>query len=181
MRRATGLINLFIIIVTLGAAAYPASWGRTFSVDPSVAAAMLSIGVAVFLYRHTRLGKWDLSFLSRAAGIAMFLFTAVAIYTPTLAGLRDTYLPTMDMLLTLEAGILLLIVSLEPKPNAIKPSLYLPLVPWALPGVESVFRIPRAIGGLFFSRLRWTNINHLTAYQGGEFELPLLKQSHIGL
>lgn len=179
MRRATGLINLFLIIVTLGAVAAPASWGSTFGVDPPVAAAMLSVGFAVWIYRHTRLGNWDLSFLSRAAAVAMLIFTGVAIYTPTLAGLRASYLPTMDMVLALEAGILLLIVSLEPRSRAVKPSLYLPLVPWAMPALGAIFRLPRAIGGLFSSRLRWTNVNHLTTYQGSEFELPLLKQSRI--
>lgn len=112
----TGL-SLSAALAAVGAARilFPEVISQFFSLDPAVA--IISLVTAVLAY-----GVWfgPLSFLSgskivRLLGLMVFAVGIMAIYSPTLLGSRQAYLPIADIFLILESGVVFQLIGLEKK------------------------------------------------------------------
>ena len=93
----------------------PGAVAQFFAVDKSIA--LFALAIAVIAY-----GVWlgPLRFLSgstftRLCGFIVLAAGIATISSPTLVGLRSTYLPVTDIFLIVESGIILQLVGLERK------------------------------------------------------------------
>lgn len=122
MNRSGLLLSAALGIIGVARILFPNQLLQLFSLDPLIAIISL---VTAFI----ALGVWygPLNFLSgsvfvRFMGLAVFIAGLAAIYSPTLLGSRQTYLPIADIFLFLESGVVLQLIGLERKAaNALSP------------------------------------------------------------
>lgn len=115
MNRSGQTVSAFIAIIGITKILFPALMSHLFALDKSVA--LIAVAVAVVAY-----GVWygPLRFLSGSSltgllGLGVLAIGAASISSPTLFGLRETYLPIADIFILLESGIVLQMIGLEKK------------------------------------------------------------------
>lgn len=129
MNRSGQTVSALIAAIGVTKILFPAVITQFFALDKSVA--LIALAVAVIAY-----GVWygPLRFLSGSVvtgflGLAILVVGAASISTPTLLGLRGTYLPIADIFLLLESGIVLQMIGLEKKkPETLSPVLAISLI-----------------------------------------------------
>lgn len=117
--------------------------GQMFAMDNGIA--LLAISVAVIAY-----GVWygPLRFLSgssvtRFFGLTILFAGVVSIVSPTLLGIRATYVPIADVFMLIESGIVLQLIGLQRKePETLSPLLFMSLVGQLLLRRASHSRLP---------------------------------------
>lgn len=132
----SGLI-LSALIATIGALKilFPAEVATMFALDTSVA--LFAVLTAVIAYGVWRgpLNFLSGSFILGTIGFASIAFGVGSIISPTLMGLRSSFIPIADIFLLVETGIILQMIGLERKQRpALSPLLVLSLVWQLLPG-----------------------------------------------
>ncbi|MDL2342396.1 MAG: hypothetical protein QFB87_04950 [Patescibacteria group bacterium] len=119
------------LLATLGTVRIliPALLAQLFALDKPVA--LFGIAVAVIAY-----GVWygPLKFLAgssitRFMGLIILVLGIASISSPTLLGLRGTYLPIADIFVMIEAGIVMQMIGLEQKqPETLSPLVALSVI-----------------------------------------------------
>ena len=129
MNRSGQTVSALIAVIGVSKILFPAAVSQFFALDKSVA--LIALAVAVLAY-----GVWygPLRFLSGSSlagllGLSTIVVGAISIYSPTLLGLRGTYLPIADILLIIESGIVLQLIGLEKKqPGTLSPLILTSLI-----------------------------------------------------
>lgn len=122
MNRSGQTVGALIALIGVTKILMPTLTGQFFALDTPVALVALAIVAVAY-------GVWygPLRFLSGSSvaglmGLVVLALGASCIASPTLLGLRGTYLPAADIFLLLESGIVLQMIGLEKKhPETLSP------------------------------------------------------------
>ena len=115
MNRSGQIVSALIAIIGTSKLLFPAAIGQLFALDKPVAFIALAVAVVAYGVWHGPLRFLSGSAITGLLGLSVLAFGAVSISSPTLLGIRGTYLPVADIFLMLEAGIVLEMIGLEKK------------------------------------------------------------------
>ena len=115
MNRSGQTVSAVIAIIGIAKVCFPAVLVSLFALDKSVALIAIAIAILAFGVWYGPLGFLSGSSVTGFLGLAVLVLGGFSISSPTLLGLRGTYLPIADIFLLLESGILLQMIGLEKK------------------------------------------------------------------
>lgn len=129
MNRSVRTLSALLAVLGLSKIFVPTAMTHLFTLDTVVALAGLLVAVVA-------VGVWlgPLRFLtgssvSRIFGFAVLVVGVASISSPTLLGMRATYLPIADIFMIIEAGIVLQLIGLERKiPETLSPWLAISVI-----------------------------------------------------
>ena len=106
-----------MLLTTVGLLKFilPVYIGHFFALDGPIALFAIGFGLLAFGIWYGPLKSLAGSPLLRSFGITLLCIGITSVLSPTLLGLRNTYLPIADMFVVIESGIILQLIGLEPK------------------------------------------------------------------
>lgn len=93
----------------------PVYLGHFFALDSPTALFAISSGLLAFGIWYGPLKSLAGSLLLRTFGSTLLVIGLASVLSPTLLGLRNTFLPLADVFVIIESGIILQLIGLEPK------------------------------------------------------------------
>ena len=128
MRKAILFLSIWLAVIGSLRLIVP-HWLTQF-VALDVTAAWLAIAVAGLALLNGL--RWfsllDLRPLFLTLGVVLIAATGFGINSPTFGDIRQTYVPLADLFLTLESGIVMLLLAAEESDEALSPLVYLSLI-----------------------------------------------------
>lgn len=126
MNRSGQAVSALLAIIGVSKLLFAPAVGQLFALDQPVALIALAVSVIAFGIWYGPLRLLSGSSVTRFLGLTVLVMAAASVYSPTLLGLRGTYLPVADIFLLVESGILLQMIGLERKqPETLRPFLLL--------------------------------------------------------
>lgn len=119
MQKALFFIGLPLLALGILRFAAPQVLFRFAGLDPAFAILAMAVGGSVLLLTSPLWQHIDFRPLFAVAAAGCISLAMICLNTPTLWGLRSTYLSLMDVFVSLEGGVMLGLAALEKKADAL--------------------------------------------------------------
>lgn len=118
MRKTLISLGLVVLALSITSLAAPASLFGIATLDTPFAVAGIVAVLSAMVFTSGPFANIDFRPVFGAAAVAAFILLVVSFASPTLWGERSTYIPVMDLFVTLESAVVLGLAALEHKVRA---------------------------------------------------------------